>query len=154
MTPEEYLRDRLDDQIKWYDKKSLSNQTWFKRLRIVEILFAICVPFLVSYITSDTGFLKVVVGAMGVVIALVSGLITLYKFQENWIEYRTTAETLKHEKYLYSTHSSPYNGDESFHLLVERVESMMSKENTNWAQLTRKAVVGKPNGQTQGLAEP
>ncbi len=137
MSTEEYLRDRLDDQINWYSQKSLWNQAWFKRLRVVEILFATSIPFLVSYITLETGILKVIVGAMGVVVALVSGLVTLYRFQENWIEYRTTSETLKHEKYLYLTQSAPYDGDQPFRLLVERVEATISKENTNWAQLTR-----------------
>jgi len=144
MAPEEYLRDRLDDQINWYSQKSQWNQAWFKRLRVVEILFATSIPFLVSYITPETTTLKLVVGAMGIVVALVSGLVTLYKFQENWIEYRTTAETLKHEKYLYLTLSPPYDGDEPFRLLVARVESTVSKENTNWAQLTRE--IGKEKG--------
>src|SRR5262249_29354385 len=30
MTPEEYLQNRLDDQINWYRKRSQSNQSWFK----------------------------------------------------------------------------------------------------------------------------
>lgn len=146
MSPEEYLRDRLDDQINWYSRKSLWNQAWFKRLRVVEILFATSIPFLVGYITPETGFLKWIVGAMGVVIALVSGIVTLYKFQENWTEYRTAAETLQHEKYLYLTQSTPYDGDEPFRLLVERVEATISKENTNWAQLTREKGKEKPHG--------
>ena len=146
MSPEEYLRDRLDDQINWYSQKSQWHQTWFKRLRVVEILFATSIPFLVSYITPETGILKLIVGALSVVVALVSGLVTLYKFQENWIEYRTTAETLKHEKYLYLTQSAPYDGDEPFRLLVERVEATISKENTNWAQLTREKGKEKRHG--------
>ena len=146
MSPEEYLRDRLDDQINWYSRNSQWHQTWFKRLRVVEILFATSIPFLVSYITPETGILKLIVGGMSVVVALASGLVTLYKFQENWIEYRTTAETLKHEKYLYLTQSAPYDGDEPFRLLVERVEVTISKENTNWARLTREKGKGKQHG--------
>lgn len=146
MAPEEYLHDRLDDQINWYSQKSQWNQAWFKRLRVVEILFATSIPFLVSYITLETTTLKLVVGAMGIVVALISGLVTLYKFQENWIEYRTTAETLKHEKYLYLTLIAPYDGDEPFRLLVARVESTISKENTNWAQLTREIGKEKRHG--------
>lgn len=146
MPPEEYLKQRLDDQIDWYDKKSQWNQRWFKRLRVVEILLATCVPFLVAYVTPDTGYLKVIVGVMGILVALASGSVTLYKFQENWIEYRTTAETLKHEKYLYLTESAPYDGKQAFRLLVERAESLMSKENTSWAQLTRETAKDKPSG--------
>lgn len=146
METDEYIRDRLDDQINWYSQKSQWNQQWFKRLRIVEILFATTIPFLVSQVTPETGWLKLVIGAMGVVIALISGLVTLYKFQEDWIEYRTTAETLKHEKFLYLTKTRPYDGDNPFALLVERAESTISKENTNWAQLTRDRGKEKKHG--------
>lgn len=134
MSPEEYLQERLDDQINWYDKKSSRNQKWFKVLRTVEILFAVAIPFLISQITEKTGPFNYVAGAMGVAVALITGLVTLYRFQENWIEYRTTAETLKHEKYLYLTRSAPYDGDNAFHLLVVTIESTISKETTAWSQ--------------------
>lgn len=146
MVPDEYIRDRLDDQINWYSEKSQWHQKWFKRLRAIEFLFATSIPFLVSYITPETGILRLVVGAMGIVVALISGLVTLHRFQENWIEYRTTAETLKHEKFLFLTQAPPYEGDNPFQLLVERVESTISKENTNWAQLTRSKTKEKRNG--------
>ena len=74
---------------------------------------------------------------MGVTVALIAGLITLYRFQELWIEYRTTAETLKHEKYLYLTQSTPYDGERAFNLLVNRVEGLISRQNSGWAQTTR-----------------
>ncbi len=36
MSPDEYLAQRLDDQIHWYDRKSQQNQKYFKRLRMIE----------------------------------------------------------------------------------------------------------------------
>jgi hypothetical protein len=135
MTSEEYLQERLDDQIKWYDDKSSWNQMWYKRLRALEILFSVTLPFLVSHIAGDSDMLKLLTGAMGVAIVLIAGLVTLYKFQENWVEYRATAETLKHEKYLYLTQSAPYDGNNAFHLLVATAESAMSKENADWSQV-------------------
>ena len=58
MSPDEYLQERLDDQIKWYDKKSAWNQKCFKQLRAVEILFSVTVPFLISQIGGDSSPLK------------------------------------------------------------------------------------------------
>lgn len=134
MSPEEYIKSRLDDQIDWYSRRSQSNQQWFKGLRIIEIILASTIPFLVSQITTDTPILRIAVGGMAVCIAVVSGLVSLYKFHENWIEYRTTAETLKHEKYLFLTKVPPYDNETAFHALVARVESLISKENTNWSR--------------------
>ena len=37
ISPEEYIEQRLNDQIGWYDRKSVTNQRWFRRLRFAEI---------------------------------------------------------------------------------------------------------------------
>jgi hypothetical protein len=44
MTPEEYLRDRVEDQIVWYDRKSGSNKMWFIILQIATLVAAASVP--------------------------------------------------------------------------------------------------------------
>lgn len=146
MTPEEYIQERLDGQIAWYDQKSGWNQKRFKLLRIVELIFATSIPFLVSHVTNDTEILKYIVGFMGVCVAVVSGLATLYKFHENWTEYRTTAETLRHEKYFFLTKTAPYDKDYRFELLVARVESIISRENTTWACTIKGKGKEKANG--------
>ena len=38
--------DRLEDQINWYDRKSLSSQHAFKRIKVMEIIAAALIPFL------------------------------------------------------------------------------------------------------------
>lgn len=144
MTPEEYISDRLQDQIDWYDAKSAQNQKKFKRFRKIEIFTAALIPLLSGIAASkiDTQgidinlLLLIIIGISGVVITIVSSIITLQKFQENWIEYRTICETLKKEKYSYQTGIKPYNKENSFQILVQRIESIISKENTNWANYT------------------
>ncbi len=133
-----YVDERLQDQINWYGKKSETNQGWYRALRIAELIFAAAIPLMVSQITVSTLSLKVFVAALGVLIVILTGLISLFRFQELWIEYRSTCETLKHEKYLYLTRSGPYGIDDPFHLLVNRVESLLSKEHSVWAQYIRK----------------
>ena len=71
-------------------------------------------------------------------LAAITAILGLYKFQENWLEFRTTCESLKHEKYLFLTKSEPYDQEESFRLLVDRVESLISKENTAWNRCMKK----------------
>lgn len=137
MDAEEYIKQRLDDQIAWYDRKSVSSQRWFKRLRITEFIAAATIPFLAAYLAPELPATKVVIGVLGVVIAVITATLGLYQFQEHWIEYRTTCESLKKEKYLFLTSSEPYDdADEAarLQLLVQRVETLISKENTNWAQ--------------------
>jgi hypothetical protein len=132
MEQEEYLKNRLDDQIDWYDRKSMQNQKWFKRFQVVSIIAAASIPFLSGYITETNIAMKLPVGVLGVVVAAITAILGFYKFQENWLAYRTTCESLRHEKYLFLTKSEPYDSEDAFKLLVARVEGLISKENTNW----------------------
>lgn len=147
MNADEYLKNRLDDQINWYDRKSQSNQKWHKRLRITEFVLAACIPFLSGYM-SIHGTVQIVVGLIGVGIAIITASLGLYQFEQNWIEYRTTCESLKKEKYLFLTKTEPFNAtdDENLALLVQRVETLVSKENTNWAQYMMKPKEECTNG--------
>ncbi len=136
MNEQEYLEQRLEDQLNWYDGKSQSNQRSFKRLKMVEFVTAAIIP-LCATIFAGEAFFSWLVGGLGVIIAIASASQSHYKFQENWIQYRTTAEQLKHEKYLFATGVEPYNRDDAFQTLVLRVEGLISKENSSWAQATK-----------------
>lgn len=140
MNESEYLKDRLTNQIYWYDRKSQWNQKWFKRLQVFQLVAAAVIPFLSGYISTDTPnfWIKISIGLIGVLIAGSGAVVGLYKFQENWMEYRTTCESLRHEKYLFLTKIEPYDTEKPFELLVKRVEAQISKENSNWAQYMRK----------------
>lgn len=145
MTEKEYLEERVDDQIAWYDRKSQRNQTWHKRLRLLEVVAAATIPLLSGYVDARPIF-PVVVGLLGVVVAVVAGIISLYQFQENWIAYRATCESLKHEKFLYLTRTDPYNASEPLPLLVQRAEGLISKEHTSWTQYMKAGQKGQPVG--------
>lgn len=141
-----YIKERLDDQINWYSRKSKRSQNWFKSLRAIEILAAATIPFLAGYATDGAPELKVIIGILGVVIAIVAGMISLNKFQEIWIEYRTTSETLKHQKYLFVTRSNPYDDEYAFQTLVQTVEALISKENSNWNNFIKQTEKEKKDG--------
>jgi hypothetical protein len=135
----DYFKERLDNQIDWYDKKSIRSQKWFKRLQVIVIVSSATIPFLSGYMDETTLYLKVIIGLLGLIIAAITAVLGLYQFQENWLEYRTTCETLRHEKYLFLAKASPYNQEEPFLLLVERIEGLISKENTNWQSYMKKS---------------
>src|SRR5215472_14667849 len=125
ISPEEYIEQRLNDQIGWYDSRSISNKRWFKRLRFVEIVAAATIPVLSGF--ADKSFsIKIAIGALGVFVAIIASLLGLLQLQVRWIEYRATAESLKKEKFLFLTQTDPYNKDDALHLLVQRVEALLS----------------------------
>jgi Protein of unknown function (DUF4231) len=132
MTEAEYFEQRLTDQINWYDKKSGHYKKLFMRFKVTEIVLALLIPLLTGYITTEMVGLKVFVGLLGVIVAVAASLLTLYKFQENWIEYRTVSEQLKYEKYLYLAKAGIYKEKRAFADFVERIEGILSAENAKW----------------------
>ena len=141
ISPDEYIQQRLNDQISWYARKSSMNQGWFRRLRFVEVVAAAGIPFLAGF-AKESLAIRVTIGALGVVVAVITALLGLLHLQEHWISYRTTAEALKSEKFLFLTQTVPYDKADAFHLLVQRVEGLLSKESSEWLQSMMKPPKG------------
>jgi len=119
--------DRLEDQIDWYSRKSRENQRFYKWLKLLEIAVAASLP-VVAAVHSPVW----VTGGLGAVIVVLEGAQHLYQFQEHWITYRSTAEALKHERYLYLAHAAQYAGDDRHSQLAERLEGLISQEHAKW----------------------
>jgi hypothetical protein len=128
---------RLEDQIDWYDRKSASSQRAFKLLKVWTISVAALVPLLVAFGMTDAR----VMAALTASIAVVEGIQQLNQYQANWIAYRSTCETLKHEKFLYLSKAGSYGAAENPSvLLAERIEGLVSQEHAKWT-----------SGQEQGI---
>ena len=132
MNVEEYLKNRVDDQIHWYSIKSGKYKKYFYIACTIEIVFASGI----TIISAGSHFDKIsfLIPIFSLSIVIIASLLALYKFQELWISYRTTSECLKHEKYLFITSTSPYDKEDKFNLLVKNIESIISSENRLWKQ--------------------
>jgi len=129
--PIDPIMERLEDQITWYDRKSLANQRTYKRFKIIEIIAAATIPLLSALPITHPAY---VTGVLGVIITVLEGLLHLNQYQQNWIAYRSTCESLKHEKFTYLGKASPYASVADPHaLLAERIESLVSQEHAKWA---------------------
>jgi hypothetical protein len=126
------MNTRLEKQIKWYDSKANTAHKRYKCLQTIEIITATLIPLLSGYTTHI--FFAVLVGILGSVIAIIGSIIKLNKYQEIWIEYRSTCEKLKYQKYLYITNCAPYNdADETKeNLFVRTIEGIITSENYHW----------------------
>lgn len=143
MNIEQYIEERLNPQIQWYSSKSSINQKRYKISQIFEIILATLIPLLSAY--SDIKLIAFIVGLFGAFIAIIESISKLYKFHENWIQYRTTAEMLKHEKYLFLTRSSHYQISEGTieNIFIQNIEDIISSESKNWNQLNTKDETSK-----------
>jgi Protein of unknown function (DUF4231) len=118
---------RLEDQIGWYDRRSGADQRRYKWLKLLELAVAAALP-VVAGLHSPVW----VTGGLAAVIVVLEGAQHLYQFQEHWITYRSTAEALKHERFLYVARAGPYVGEDRHRQLAERVEGLVSQEHAKW----------------------
>lgn len=133
MNQETYLKNRVDNQIEWYDKKSVYNKRIYYSLSGINVISAACIP-LTNIIVGDSLLSSI----LGLIIIISTSFLALSKCHENWISYRTVSESLKHEKHLFITNSD--STDQSFNIFVNNIESLISKENSNWSIVMKKQI--------------
>ena len=127
--------DRLQDQLAWYDRKSMAAQRAYKRVKIAQLLLAAAVPVAVA-----AELPGVVTALLGALVVVLEGVQQLYQWQTNWVLYRATNESLKHEKFLYLAGAGPYSGPQPRRVLAERVEGLVSQEHAKWTEGRHQAV--------------
>lgn len=134
-----YVKDRYEKEIFWYDTKSQSNKYWYYALQTGLIVFAAATPILIALeFLGTTTCLKWFTLGCAVLVALFSTTLKTFKFEENWINYRTTCETLKKEIHFYRAAVDEYaEADDKEALFVKRVESLISRENTLWLTISK-----------------
>jgi hypothetical protein len=124
---------RLEDQIAWYDRKSGECQRRFKWLKALVIGAAASIPVVAAFDVP-----VYVAGILGAVVVVTEGVLHVNQYHQNWITYRSTAEALKHEKYLFLARADVYGGSKKpLRLLAERIEGLISQEHARWVSSRR-----------------
>lgn len=135
-----YLEDRYYSQIDWYDKKSLKNKKLYEILQLGLLIFSALTPVFIAIEMhpSTNSWLKWVPIFTSVFVAILASVIKTFKFQENWLNYRTICETLKKELYFFEADIGDYKdvGTKEA-LFIERVENLISRENTLWINILK-----------------
>jgi len=134
--------ERLESQLRWYSQSSRTAQRWYKRLKLLELAVAAALP-VVAGLRSPVW----VTGGLAAVIVVLEGAQHLYQLQEHWISYRSTAEALKHERYLYLARAGPYTGEDRHGVLAERIEELISQEHAQWAASSQQPTERPPSQQ-------
>lgn len=124
---------RLEDQLGWYDSKSMSCQRAYRRTKLGQLVVAAAVPVLALADVST-----VVTAVIAAIVVVLEGVQQLYQWQTNWILYRSTAEALKHERFLYQAMAGPYTGENRHRLLAERIEGLVSQEHAKWTETSQR----------------
>ncbi|APE31384.1 hypothetical protein BOX17_10750 [Halomonas aestuarii] len=136
--PDEW--QRLEDQLAWYGRRSRDCRRWHKGVRLVQVVFAAAIPVISL---ADLLWARWLTATLGALIAVLEAFEQINQFGPLWIQYRSTAESLKHEKFLLLAGAGPYRDlarGEALRLLAERVEERVSREHARWVHATTETV--------------
>lgn len=147
----DYLTERYQGQIDWYDRKARSSQEFYRWMQWSLIVLAALTPILIELDLNKligTGFEHLATLTAALVAILTAGLKT-FNYQENWINYRATCETLRKEKYYLDAGLGEYaRATDKEAIFVDRVENLISRENTIW--VTAHKADNKSDGKADG----
>jgi len=137
MTQEEYIKDRVDEQYKWYNNKSSACQKKYKIWQVIKVMAALLITTLSLWADEKLYGIKMtyIVAILGAFIIFIESLTKIYDYKKLWVQYRLAAEKLKREKLFFETKSEPYNTSEPFILFVQNCEAIMQGENQGWEEV-------------------
>lgn len=129
---DEYIEERYEPQVKWYDKKSIRNKRLTYLFQLPIITMAAITPIFAALDYKELTIISSACVAAGL------GILKFCKFEDLWHNYRTICETLKKEMVHYKMQTDVYNTiDDPNKLFVMRVESIISKENIKWVSIMK-----------------
>ncbi|MFX0140824.1 MAG: DUF4231 domain-containing protein [Candidatus Hodarchaeota archaeon] len=134
---EEYWKGRYEGQIQWYEKKSARNKKRYQYLQLSLIILSALTPLLIAidFAFKEFDILQWISIVTSVTIAILASSLRIFKFQEHWVNYRTTAELLKKEQHLFEANTSGYDKvQDKRALFVKRVEGLISVAHTEWVE--------------------
>lgn len=132
-----YIENRVLDQIDWYNKKSTENHIHFKKWMIASIVLSAFIPILTLLSDIPCSLLiKLSITAASSAVTAISAIISLYHFQDLWVQYRANCEILQSILHRYLTNTGEFRNstdDDALNLLVMTCEEYMTKEFQTWA---------------------
>lgn len=149
MSDIDFIKERVDDQIAYYNSKSSFNQKRFKKIKRWEIIISSLIPVIISLsamgVFQEVKFgeskswgldtiLLVIAALGGVVQVIFNKFIDLEEHYKLWKEYRLNCEALQNERILYLTRTEPYDEDDAYPLFVEKINSILNNEQQKWRQ--------------------
>ena len=142
---QKYFETRYQGQKKWYAEKARLNKKKYYLLQWLVIVLAAVTPVLA--LSANNSGIRWVTVAVSAFVAVGTAALKTFQYQEKWINYRTITEMLKKEEYFYLACVGDYQKIQNRkEIFVERVEAMISRENTLWFTLVKDKQEKRDNG--------
>jgi hypothetical protein len=152
LTPEEYVEERLNPEMSYYNKSATRSKQRYLQMRAITVVGGALVPVLVNV---NTPYIDILTTALSLMVVLFVSLETVYRYREQWTNYRTAEQNLRNEYFLFTSKSGGYAGlDEpsAFTLFVDRVEQAIEAESASTLRVMTTITESKISSGTPGTA--
>jgi hypothetical protein len=125
----DYPVRRIESQSAWHSHKAAWNKRRYYALEIATMVAGALIPIVNVWAAADSTAVRVWSAILGGVVVVAAGISKLFKFQENWLQYRAIAESLTRERELFSARAGDYAGEDETArraLLVVRAETLLA----------------------------
>lgn len=151
MTPEQYIAERVNPNIAWYDKAANANKEKYLRMRATTVICGALVPVLVNV---TIPYISILTTVVSLIVVLLVSLESVYHYREQWTNYRSTEQNLRNEYFYFTTSSGPYansNESDAYQAFVDRIEDIIEAENSSTLKVMSTLTETKSKGTaTQG----
>jgi len=150
LTAEEYVAERLNPELAYYDTNAGKAKKNYLRMRALTVIGGALVPVLVNV---HLPYIDILTTAVSLVVVLFVSLETVYRFREQWTNYRTAEHNLRNEYFVFTARSGAYavlDEPAAFTLFVNRIEEAIDAENASTLRVMTTMTESKATGPGQG----
>lgn len=136
-----YITDRYDDQVTWHNRKATINKRLYHGFQTAIVVLAVVTSVTTALdLQNQVASWWIIPVAASALVSILTALQKVFQFQELWITYRMTVESLRRERYLHLARAGEYGvSDSPDGLFVERVENVLSRQTSGWASQRSRA---------------
>ena len=109
---ESYIKDRVDDQLDYFDSSAMRNQKAYRKLKGTSIACNVLTTMTIALAFTVPAEYKVAMGILALILSTV--VLATYQIEEfqsfgaKWEKFRLVAEQIKSEKYLFLNRAGTY----------------------------------------------
>ncbi len=127
-----YFEKDLNRQREWYSRKASSYKSYAQWCGIAVIAAGALITFFAAVGPDDSLWTKAIIAGLGLAVAVLQGVLRIWRYEETWLECRKASERMKREQRLYVNVAGAYaeiaDEEARFRHFVEAVERIIAEE--------------------------
>jgi hypothetical protein len=127
-----YAMSLADDSYRWYRMAAIRSRRNHRAWSIAGLVISASIPVAAAISPKDA----IPPAILGAIIVVISGVRTIFHWEENYLRFSGAREAVEAERRLYQTGASPYNNPETKEqALAAKITSIEQQEMAGWIRV-------------------